>query len=119
MTNQSTICPDSVKIGIQVFQIVEHHPKDDPLLTEGNYGYTQDARNIIVIDKSMHESKKRVTVWHEIMHATRFIFETERPRKLTEYEDWEHHFIAVWENSLLMVMKDNPKLMQWLLDSSN
>lgn len=119
MTRTKPTCPDSVRIGVQIFEIVQLNPKEDPILTEGNYGYTQDARNIIVVDKFMHESKKRVTVWHEIMHATRFVFENEKPKKLTEYEDWEHYFIAVWENSLLMVMKDNPKLMQWLLDSSD
>lgn len=110
-------CPKSVRIGVQVFEIVEHNPKDDPLLAEGSLGYTQDSRNIIVLDKFQHETKKKVTVWHEIMHASRFTFENNRPKHKTEYEDWEHHFISVWENSLLMVLRDNPKLTKWLLDN--
>jgi hypothetical protein len=114
--SQKATCPKVVRIGVQDFEIIELDPKLDPILTEGNYGYTQDPRNIIVIDRTMHESKKRVTVWHEVMHAARFVFENERPKNKTEYEDWEHHFISVWENSLLMIMKDNPKLLLWLLE---
>lgn len=104
---------------MQVYEILEINQQDDPLLTEGNHGYTQDARNVIVVDKALHESKKRVTVWHEILHATRFTFETSRPRRQAEYEEWEHHFIGLWENSLLMVLKDNPELTKWLLENTN
>lgn len=109
-------CPNTVKIGVQIYDIIQHRLTDDPLLAEGNYGYTQDTRNIIVIDEALHESKKKVTVFHEIMHAARFVFENEKPKKGTDYEDMEHHFIALWENSLLMVLKDNPQLTEWLLD---
>lgn len=118
MTTKKPSCPSVVRIGIQDFQIVEHNSQDDPLLAEGNYGYTQDIRNIIVLDKDLPESKKRVTVWHEIMHACRFTFDGSSPKKLSDYEDWEHHFIAVWENSLLMVLVDNPELTRWLLQST-
>lgn len=110
-------CPKSLKIGAQVYEIIELNPKDDALLTDGSSGYTQDARNVIVIDKFLHESKKKVTVWHEVLHATRFTFENTRPRKQAEYEEWEHHFIGIWENSLLMVLRDNPALTKWLLEN--
>lgn len=112
---KKTACPNSVKIGFQEYLIVQHDVKADPLLTEGNYGYTQDARNIIVIDQDLHESKKKVTVFHEVMHAARFIFVNEKPKKTADYEELEHHFIALWENSLLMVLRDNPQLTDWLL----
>ena len=36
-------CPKSVRIGVQEYEIVQHNIKQDPLLTEGNYGYTQDV----------------------------------------------------------------------------
>ena len=108
-------CPKTVKIGVEVWTIVEHNIKGDPLLTEGNYGYTQDPRNIIVIDQDLHESKKKVTVFHEIMHAARMVFETANPKKNADYEELEHHFIAVWENSLLLILRDNPELREWLV----
>jgi Zn-dependent peptidase ImmA (M78 family) len=112
---KKSACPEKVKIGFQEYLIVQHNIKGDPLLTEGNYGYTQDARNIIVIDQDLHESKKKVTVFHEVMHAARFIFENEKPKKNADFDELEHHFIALWENSLLMVLRDNPELTDWLL----
>jgi len=36
-----------------------------------------------------------------------------------EYEEWEHHFISLWENSVLMVLKENPELTKWLLDENS
>jgi hypothetical protein len=98
-----------------MWDIVQHHSKADPLLTEGNYGYTQDFRNIIVIDANLNESKKKITVFHEIMHAARMTFVTDAPKK-ADYESWEHHFIGIWENSMLMILRDNPKLTEWLLE---
>jgi hypothetical protein len=49
------------------------------------------------------------------MHAARFIFENEKPKKTADFDELEHHFIALWENSLLMVLRDNPELTEWLL----
>lgn len=98
-----------------MWDIIEHTQQTDPLLAEGNLGYTQDSRNVIVIDKDQSESKKKVTVWHELMHSARMTFDTDDTRKL-DYEGWEHHFIGVWENSLLMILRDNPDLTKWLLE---
>ena len=107
--------PKRVKVGAQMWDIKELSVSADPLLAEGNLGYTQDSRNIIVIDKDQSESKKKVTVWHELMHAARMTFDADDTKKL-DYEGWEHHFIGVWENSLLMILRDNPKLTEWLLE---
>ena len=109
-------CPDVVKIGFQQYRIVQLSSKEDPLLADSSAGYTQDSRNIIVIDRNLGEGKKRVTVFHELLRACRFIFQNETPSKKVEYEEWEHHFISLWENSVLMVLKENPELTKWLLD---
>lgn len=98
-----------------MWDIVQTNSKNDPLLTEGNFGYTQDSRNVIVIDADLNESKKKITVFHEIMHAARMTFEFEQPKK-NDYESWEHYFIGIWENTLLMIMRDNPQLTKWLLE---
>lgn len=111
-------CPDVVKIGVQNFRITQLGKQQDALLSDSNYGYTQDTRNIIVIDRDLDETKKRVTVFHEILHATRFVFDNSPPEKKTSYEEWEHHFIGVWENSILLVLQQNPELTEWLLDEN-
>jgi Zn-dependent peptidase ImmA (M78 family) len=108
--------PKQVKIGIQVFDIVERKRKEDGMLNDGNYGYTLDDRNLIVVAADMHVSKKQVTLLHEIMHAARMVWESPtKPKKNAEFEDWEHYFIGVWETSLLLVLRDNPDVVSWLL----
>jgi Zn-dependent peptidase ImmA (M78 family) len=111
-------CPENVKIGIQNFRIVQLGKQQDALLSDSNYGYTQDTRNIIVIDRDLEETKKRVTVFHELLHACRFVFDNSPPDKKSSYEEWEHHFIGVWENSILLVLQQNPELTEWLLGES-
>lgn len=107
--------PKSIKIGPQVFSVVERSAKEDGMLNDGNYGYTLDTKNLIVIDKDIHSTKKQVTLLHEVMHAARMVFETEtKPKKGAEFEEWEHYFIGVWENSLLLILRDNPDLINYL-----
>lgn len=108
--------PKSVKIGVQVFDIIERTQKQDGMLNDGSYGYTIDTQNTIVIDSQMHISKKKVTVMHEVLHAARMTFDNSvKPKKSDDFETWEHYFIGVWENSLIMVMRDNPELIEWLI----
>lgn len=112
--------PKTFKVGAQVFQIVERAAKDDAMLNEGNYAYTVDEMNMIVIDKDLHETKKQVTIFHEIFHAARMCFESPiKPRKGAEYGEWEHYFIGIWETSMLLVLQDNPQLVDWLTGRKN
>lgn len=107
--------PSQVIIGTQVFDIVWRKRKDDATLHEGNYGYTLDEANLIVIDIDIHKTKKQVTLLHEIMHAARMTFDNEaKPGPKASFEEWEHYFIGVWENSLLLVLRDNPDIVRWL-----
>lgn len=116
MKPKQTRLPNVVKIGYQEYRIVELSVQDDPLLADNTHGYTQDQRNIIVIDKDLPETKKKVVVFHELLHACRFIFQGEVPSKKADYEEWEHHFIGLWENSMPMVLKENKELREWLLN---
>jgi len=108
--------PKKVIIGAQVFEIVQRSSKEDGMLNDGNYGYTLDVPNVIVIDADLHETKKRVVLIHELLHASRMVFEPSiKPTEKDDYEAWEHHFINIFENSIVMILKDNPKLVEWLL----
>ena len=108
--------PKKVTIGTQIFDIIERSQKEDGMLNDDCYGYTLDTRNVIVIDKEIHPTKKQVTLFHEVMHAARMVFESPtKPKKAAEFEEWEHYFIGIWENSLLMVLRDNPSLVSYLL----
>jgi Zn-dependent peptidase ImmA (M78 family) len=110
--------PKQVKVGLQTFKIVEKPALDDGMLNEGSYGYTLENQNLIVIDKNIPKSKKQVTVLHEVLHACRMSLEgPTRPKKSDDYETWEHHFIGIYENAVLMVMRDNPTLLKWLIET--
>lgn len=110
--------PTKVKIGSQIFRIVERSRHDDGMLHDDTYGYTLDTENLIVIDASIAPSRKRVTLFHELMHATRLVYDTSvTPKKSDPLDVWEHFFIGIWEESLLVLIRDNPELIEWLLQN--
>jgi len=112
-------CPKSVKIGTHLFDVVERLKEEDGMLNDSTLGYTLEAKTLIVIDKGLSESKKRQTLLHEIMHACVYVFDTSvKPKKTDEFDTWEHYFIGIWEEPLLMIMQDNPKLVEFLLGKS-
>jgi hypothetical protein len=106
--------PKQVTIGPQTFRIEFRDSLSDGMLGSSNYGYTLDQGNLIVIAKDLSLNKQQVTLMHEILHAMRMIFENGMPKKKAAYEEWEHFFIGVYENALLMLIRDNPELMEWL-----
>jgi hypothetical protein len=107
--------PTKVRIGAQIYSIEEREKKQDALLSEDNYGYTLDTGNLIVLDRAMALSKKQQVLVHEIMHAMRMVFEGAiRPPEKSTYDTWEHYFIGLWEPTILMFVKDNPLVVEWL-----
>lgn len=107
---------DSVKIGPQMFAIEFRSTREDGMLNDNSYGYTLDQGNLIVVASDVSDSKQKVTLMHEILHSARMIFEgTSRPKKKADYEEWEHHFISIYENAFVMVLQDNPDLIKWLV----
>ncbi len=110
--------PNQVKIGPQIFNIVERLKSDDGMLNDDTFGYTLDLSNLIVIDQDLHVTKKQVTLLHEIMHACRMVFEgPSKPSKSDDADVWEHHFIGIWESSLLLVLRENPDIVKWLVSN--
>ncbi len=108
--------PSSVKIGTQVFDIVLRDRKSDGMLNDATFGYTLDIENLIVIDSTLKLSKQRITLLHEILHAIHAVFDTSvKPTKKDDFDVWEHYFIGVYEEALLLVLRDNPELIKYLL----
>ena len=110
----------SVKVGPQKFDIIQRDPKEDGMLNDGAYGYTLDGKNVIVLSSDLSNGKEKVTMLHEILHAVRMSNDgMPRPSKEDDFEAWEHYFIAMYETGLLAVLKDNPKLVEWLLNDQS
>ncbi len=107
--------PSQIRIGTQIFEVVLRDRRDDGMLSDGNMGYTLDTENLIVIDSSLSPTRQRTTLIHEILHALGTVFDTSvRPKKGDDFETWEHYFIGIYEETLVMVLRDNPELLEYL-----
>lgn len=111
----STI-PTTILIGTQIWSVVQHTAKEDGMLYEDNYGYTLERRNTIILDRDATETRKRQVLMHEILHAIRFtLFTGSKLNMKASFEEMEHYFIGMYEETLLMVLKANPNLVNYLL----
>ena len=108
--------PKTVKLGTQIWEITEQKRKHNSDFHEGTYAYTIDKNNTIVLDIDMSESVKRVTLFHELLHAIRFIFGGQfQPPRGTTYLEWEHYWIGLYEEPVVMMLRDNPDLVAYLV----
>jgi hypothetical protein len=63
---------------------------------------------------------KRVTLFHELLHAIRVTFGGSfQPSKNTDYDDWEHYFIGLYEEPVVLMLRDNPELAAYLLGEND
>jgi hypothetical protein len=107
--------PSQILVGTQVFEVIFRTPKEDGMLSEGSCGYTLDNESVIVIDATLPWSKQRQTFVHEMLHAMRMVFGSQtKPKKTDSFEDWEHYFIGIYEEVLLVVLRDNPGIVEYL-----
>jgi hypothetical protein len=110
--------PKRVIIGTQVWQILERDRASDGMLSEPNFGYTLSQDNLIVIDNLLTPSRKKQTLLHEILHAIRYTFDNSvTPTKKDDLGVWEHYFIGLYEEGLLLTIRDNPDLLDYLLET--
>lgn len=116
--------PTKVKIGAQDWTIVERSRDDDGTINDDSYGYTLQKSNFIVIDKNCPPSRKRQTLFHELFHAVRFSNGSSGIKPDMENiqaEDviytWEHYFIAMYEDTMLSVLRENPAIVDYLLSN--
>jgi hypothetical protein len=107
--------PTSVKIGPQIFNIEYRSTSLDGMLNDGSHGYTLDQGNLIVISNDLSINKQKIVVVHEVLHAARMVFENNTPEKEADFDKWEHYFIGIYENFLIMFMRDNPEIIDWLM----
>lgn len=115
--------PKKIKIGAQIWTVVERDRADDGFIADDAYGYTLQKTNVIVLDKHCPASRKRQTLFHELFHAIRFSngssgikpdMENIQPDEIIA--TWEHYFIAMYEDTMLNVIRENPALTRYLLE---
>lgn len=112
--------PASVQIGTQDWTIIERSANVDDALSSSAYGYTLDRSSTIIIDADAPPSRKRQTLLHELFHAIRFSMgnpttPSSSDDELKTTESWEHYFIGIYEEGLLLTIRNNPAILEYLL----
>ncbi len=116
--------PTKIKIGAQDWTIIERDRADDGFIADDAYGYTLQKTNVIVLDKHCPPSRKRQTLFHELFHAIRYSngssgikpdMENIQPDEIIL--TWEHYFIAMYEDTMLLVLRENPAVSDYLLSN--
>ena len=116
--------PTRIKIGAQDWTIIERDRADDGFIADDAYGYTLQKTNVIVLDKHCPPSRKRQTLFHELFHAIRYSngssgikpdMENIQPDEIIL--TWEHYFIAMYEDTMLNILRENPAVMDYLLST--
>ncbi len=107
--------PETVKIGSQVFTLSEREGNFDAGLSD-TIAYTLPEVNLIVVRKDLPLQRKQAIVLHEIFHALIYTFtRLDRNEKNDNFDDWEHYFIGIVQEPMIMFLKDNPQFLKWLL----
>lgn len=123
MKKHYKLLPKSIKIGQRDFKVVTQSAQVDVALKH-SYGYTNIVDDYIVLSDDMSAGRLRSTVLHEAMHAIALVFhnseaEVSAREKGEDYDDywnrWEHHFISLYDNSMTMLLRDNPELVDLLI----
>lgn len=116
--------PTKIKIGAQDWTVIERDRADDGYIADDSYGYTLQKTNVIILDKHCPPSRKRQTLFHELFHAIRYSngssgikpdMENIQPDEIIA--TWEHYFIAMYEDTMLNILRENPAVMDYLLSS--
>jgi Zn-dependent peptidase ImmA (M78 family) len=112
--------PTQIKIGTQDWTIIQRSSNVDDSLSSSAYGYTLDRSSTIVIDMDATPSRKRQILLHELLHAIRYsmgnpITPSSSDDESKTTEAWEHYFIGIYEEGLLLTIRNNPDLLEYLL----
>lgn len=109
--------PKSVLIGAQRYRIIERNESEDGMLGEA-YAYTLVESNLIVMRANLPLERKRSILIHEILHAIVFTYgRSDRVEKNESFDDWEHHFIVLIQEPWLVALRENPELVEFLVDA--
>jgi hypothetical protein len=99
-----TRLPDRVRIGPYDFDIVDLDGED----AEKNYGaFDYSSQTIAVLPEYPTPFLEVDTVLHEILHGIFAVFRLKG-------KEGEEHLVSTIATGLTMVLRDNPKLRQWL-----
>jgi hypothetical protein len=110
--------PKEVKIGNRTIKIEYKHSKNESGLNN-SYGYAEHYQNKIVIDKLLEPIAQKEVLLHEIFHFIKYIYE---PSEIiftneTKNDYVEHHYIYLYTANLINILKNNPEVANFILNT--
>lgn len=106
--------PKDIRVGSQTYKVAERLADDDGGLVD-SYAYTLPDSNLIVLRKDAPIDRKRALLMHELLHAVIFTFGNHTTSDMEDYQGWEHHFIYTLQEPMVLVLRDNPELVAFLV----
>jgi len=119
--------PNNVLIGQRNWRVVVSNEKEHPELSEA-WAYYDGAHDEIIVRDNMTAGRLRIALIHEILHAIRYCTMNEAGAIELQGEEedvtdfmmrMEHYYIFTWAEPLLIVMRNNPKLLKFLLSKAD
>lgn len=111
--------PKKIKLGSQTYAIHERTVNEDAGLAD-THAYTYTNGNFIVINKDLNPQLQRRYLMHELLHAIIFVFgqndKADKDERTDTHENLEHWFIYLTQEPLVMILRDNPTLVAFLLE---
>lgn len=123
MTTKATVkpakVPSAIRIGSQTYDIYERSVNSDAALSD-SHAYTYNNGNFIVLNSDLHIQQKRRYLMHEILHAVIHVFgqndKASKDEKTDTEENMDHFYIYLLQEPLVMLLRDNPSLVEFLVD---
>ena len=103
--------PLRVKIMGRWFKISYLYGPTDPELTQRNAGNINCSHGLIKIDSRLGLDEIKITLWHEFTHGAD-IESADSEDSLMLREDQ----VGRVSRALFAIMRDNPKLVAWMLE---
>jgi hypothetical protein len=100
--------PKKLRIGGRTYKIMSWQAKE--AATAGKFAECDKVNKIIRVDESWGEVEAAASLLHEILHA---VFE----EYVMKPDDDEERTVTTMEKGLIQVIKDNPKLWEYIGES--
>lgn len=119
--------PKSVKIGHRTYTIHTRTEEND-LKLRHDLAYTMMTYDNIVLRENLSIGQARSTLVHELLHAIDAVYGGRWATLNADEKDndddqvggtkdqWEHFFINLYQDPLVSLLRDNPKLVAFLTD---
>lgn len=113
--------PSTVQVGMVTYQV--HSDPGDWMRVEhenqrkGDYGHCDHTTAMIHINPDCSPDVARLTLWHEVLHCLcETVMASPNWRGLGQSkDDREETVVRILESPTLLVLRDNPKLLAYLL----